>query len=174
VAGLDVDIVKFTLSAKKYKTLFDFPGWGKHILSFGGTFGLVENTTDEPVPTFERFWAGGSGSIRGFSFRGVGNIDPETTEQVGGEVLMLGSVEYTMPVYTDMARGAFFIDVGKTDSDVTDINLNNMRASAGFGVRMRVPFLGNSVISVDFGIPLVRKSEDDTQTITFNFGGSGL
>ncbi|GJQ59345.1 MAG: outer membrane protein assembly factor BamA [Candidatus Scalindua sp. AMX11] len=174
VACLDVDIVKFTLSAKKYKTLFDFPGWGKHILSFGGTFGMVENTTDEPVPTFERFWAGGSGSIRGFSFRGVGNIDPETTEQVGGEVLMLGSIEYTMPVYTDMARGAFFIDAGKTDSDVTDINLNNMRASVGFGVRMRVPFLGNSVISVDFGIPLIRKSEDDTQTITFNFGGSGF
>ncbi len=174
VAGLDVDIVKFTLSAKKYKTLFNFPRWGKHIISFGGTFGLVENTTDEAVPIFERFFAGGSGSIRGFSFRGVGTIDTDTGEQIGGEVLMLGSVEYTMPVYTDMARGALFIDVGKTDDDINDINLNNMRASVGFGVRMRVPFLGNSIISVDFGIPLVRKSEDDTQTITFNFGGQGF
>lgn len=174
VAGLDVDIVKFQLSAKKYKTLFDFPRWGKHIISFGGTLGLVDNTTDEPVPTFERFYAGGAGSIRGFNFRGVGPIDPETDDQIGGEVLMLGSVEYTMPVYTDMARGALFIDVGKADNDLDDINWNNMRASIGFGLRIRVPFLGDSIVSIDFGFPIKRKDYDDTKTVLFNFGGSGF
>jgi outer membrane protein assembly factor BamA len=104
----------------------------------------------------------------------VAPIDPITEEQVGGEVLMLGTVEYTMPVYTDMARGALFIDVGKADWEVGDINFNNMRASVGFGVRMRVPFLGNSIISVDVGIPVAKKDADDTQTITFNFGGAGF
>ena len=173
VSGLDVDIVKFSMSATNYKTLFDFPNWGKHVISFGGTIGVVDSTTDEEVPIFERFFGGGSGSIRGFSFRGVGPVDETTGEQTGGEILMLGSVEYTMPVYTDMARGALFLDVGKADNEINDINLNNMRASVGFGVRIRVPFLGNSIVSVDFGIPIVRKDEDDTQTITFNFGGAG-
>ena len=51
------------------------------------------------------------------------------------------------------------------------MNFSNMRASLGFGLRVRVPFLGNSVVSVDLGVPVIKKSEDDKQTITFNFGG---
>ena len=174
VSGLDVDIVRFVVKAKKYNTIFDFARLGKHVISYGGTFGIVESTTDEEVPIFERLFAGGGGSIRGFSFRGVGPIDPVSKEQIGGKVLILGTVEYTMPIYSDMIRSAFFIDAGKADTDVNDINLNNIRASLGFGFRVRVPFLGNSVVSVDFGFPFIRKSEDDEQTITFNFGGGGL
>ncbi len=174
VSGLDVDIVRFVVKAKKYNTIFDFAGLGKHVISYGGTFGIVESTTDEGVPIFERLFAGGGDSIRGFSFRGVGPIDPVSKEQIGGKVLILGTVEYTLPVYSDTVRSAFFIDAGKADTDVNDINLNNIRASLGFGFRVRVPFLGNSVISVDFGFPFIRKSEDDEQTITFNFGGGGL
>jgi outer membrane protein insertion porin family len=174
VSGLDVDVVRFIVKAKKYNTIFDFVRWGKHVISYGGTFGIVESTTGEGVPIFERLFAGGSGSIRGFSFRGVGPIDPVTKEQIGGKVLIIGTAEYTMPVYSDMVRGAFFIDAGKADTDVNDINFSNMRASLGFGFRVRVPFLGNSVVSIDFGIPFISKSEDDEQTITFNFGGSGF
>jgi outer membrane protein insertion porin family len=174
VSGLDVDIVKFSVSAKRYKTIFDFVKWGKHVFSYGGTFGIVESTSNETVPIFERFYAGGSGSIRGFSFRGVSPADPETEEQIGGKVLLVGSVEYTMPIYGDAIKSAFFLDAGKADADVNDINFNNMRASLGFGFRVHVPFLGNSVVSIDFGFPFIRESDDDTQTITFNFGGSGL
>jgi outer membrane protein insertion porin family len=174
VSVLDVDIVKFITNGKKYHTISDSPKWGKHVLSYGGTFGIVESTTDEGVPIFERLFAGGSNSIRGFSFRGVGPIDSASKEQIGGKVLITGTTEYTMPVYSDMLRGAFFVDVGKVDTDVNDINFNNLRASLGFGVRARVPFLGNSVVSIDFGFPFVDKDSDDEQTITFNFGGSGM
>jgi outer membrane protein insertion porin family len=174
VSGLDVDIVKFIARGQRYHTIFDFPNWGKHVLSYGGTVGVVESTTDEGVPIFERLFAGGSNSIRGFSFRGVGPVDPISREQIGGKVLINGTVEYTMPVYGEMIRSAFFIDAGKADTDISDINLSNLRASLGFGFRVRVPFLGNSVVALDFGFPFIRKDEDDEQTITFNFGGSGL
>jgi outer membrane protein insertion porin family len=174
VSGLDVDIVKLVIKGKKYHTIFDIPNWGKHVLSLGGTFGIVESTTDEDVPIFERLFAGGSNSIRGFSFRGIGPVDPVTKEQIGGKVLILGTAEYTMPAYSDMLRGALFVDVGKVDTDVNDINFNNLRASLGFGFRARVPFLGNSVVAVDLGFPVIRKDEDDEQTVTFNFGGSGF
>jgi outer membrane protein insertion porin family len=166
--------VKFAIRGKKYHTIFNFPNWGKHVLSYGGTFGIVESTTDEGVPIFERLFAGGSNSIRGFSFRGVGPIDSVSKEQIGGKAKLTGTTEYTMPVYSDTIRGAFFVDVGKVDTDVNDINFNNLRASLGFGIRARVPFLGNSVVSVDFGFPFVDKDSDDKQTITFNMGGSGM
>lgn len=174
ISGLDVDIVKFVTSGKKYHTIFDFPNWGKHILSYGGTLGIVESTTDEGVPIFERLFAGGSNSIRGFSFRGIGPIDPVSKEQIGGKLLIIATTEYTFPVYSDMLRGAFFVDAGKVDTDVNDMNFNNLRASLGFGVRARVPFLGNSVVAIDFGFPFISKDSDDEQTITFNMGGSGF
>ncbi|MEE9260121.1 MAG: outer membrane protein assembly factor BamA, partial [Candidatus Scalindua sediminis] len=60
VSGLDVDVVRFIVKAKKYNTIFDFVRWGKHVISYGGTFGIVESTTGEGVPIFERLFAGGS------------------------------------------------------------------------------------------------------------------
>jgi outer membrane protein assembly factor BamA len=135
--------------------------------------GIVESTSLEDVPIFERFFAGGSNSIRGFQFRGVGPVDRKTDQQVGGNILILGTVEYSLPLYEDMLRGALFVDVAKVDnSDKRDeFDSNSMRASWGFGVRAKVPFMGNSIVSVDFGFPFRDKDTDDEQTVTFNFGG---
>ena len=171
-SGLDVDMIKFVTKGTKYHTIFNFPDWrGKHVFSYGGTFGMIEATSDEGVPIFENFFAGGANSIRGFAFRGVAPIDVTTGEQIGGKALLLATAEYTMPVYSDMVRGAFFVDAGKADTDLNDININNMRATLGFGFRAKVPFMGNSVVAIDFGFPFIRKDKDDEQAITFNFGG---
>ena len=64
VAGLDDDIAKFRFKTTKYNTLFEVPKWGKHVLAYGGTLGIVEPTAGNSVPIFERFFAGGYGSIR--------------------------------------------------------------------------------------------------------------
>ena len=174
-SGLDVDMIKFVAKGTKYHTVFNFPDWrGKHVFSYGGTLGVIEATSDEGIPIFENFFAGGANSIRGFAFRGVGPIsetDEVSTEQVGGKVLLLASAEYTLPVYGDMVRGAFFVDTGKADTDTNDLNFSNFRATVGFGFRAKVPFMGNSVVAIDFGFPFIRKDKDDEQAVTFNFGG---
>jgi len=174
-SGLDVDMIKFVAKGTKYHTVFNFPDWrGKHVFSYGGTLGVIEATSDEGIPIFENFFAGGANSIRGFAFRGVGPIsetDEVSTEQVGGKVLLLASAEYTLPVYGDMVRGAFFVDTGKADTDTNDLNFSNFRATIGFGFRAKVPFMGNSVVAIDFGFPFIRKDKDDEQAVTFNFGG---
>ena len=89
----------------------------------------------------------------------------------GTAALLSNSGEWSAPVYGDMLRGAFFLDAGKADTDVNDLNLSNFRATIGFGFRAKVPFMGNSVVSVDFGFPFISKSNDDEQSVTFNFGG---
>jgi len=165
-------MIKFIAKGTKYHTVFNFPDWrGKHVLSYGGTLGMIEATSDEGIPIFENFFAGGANSIRGFAFRGVGPTDVATGEQIGGKALILATTEYTVPVYSDMVRGAFFVDAGKADTDLNDINFNNFRATLGFGFRAKVPFMGNSVVAIDFGFPFIRKDKDDEQAITFNFGG---
>jgi len=171
---MDVDVVKFLIKGSRYHTVFNFPDWrGKHVLSYGGTLGIVESTSEDDVPIFERFFAGGANSIRGFQFRGVGPVDRKTEEQIGGNILILGTVEYSLPLYGDMLRGALFVDVAKVDNSDKrdDFGSDSLRSSWGFGFRAKVPFMGNSVVSVNFGFPISDNETDDEQTVTFNFGG---
>lgn len=173
-SGIDVNILRFTVSAKKYYKIFEPEWWGAHILNVRGTLGLVDSTSDEPVPIFERFFAGGTGSIRGFDFRGVAPADPVTDEQVGGESLVLFGVEDSFPIYKNLLRGVAFIDAGKVDEDVSDIGLDNMRVAVGAGVRFTLPFFGRMSVGLDVGFPIMRESEDDIKTITINVGGGGF
>lgn len=173
VSGLDVDIVKFIIAGRKYQTIYNSPKKGKHIISLGGTAGFIETTSGEDVPIFERFFAGGTGSIRGFRFRGASPI--EDGEQVGGNLLLLASLEYNFPIFKDLLRGVTFLDAGKADKDIGDINLDNFRASYGFGMRLSVPIFGRAVISLDYAFPIVQQDGDEVQRFSFNVGqGSGF
>jgi outer membrane protein insertion porin family len=122
------------------------------------------------VPIFERFFAGGSGSIRGFDFRGVSPIDPTTKEQIGGNNLILMGVEETFPIIKKFLNGAVFLDVGKADNS---LGLRRMRASIGAGLRITLPFFGRMSIGLDFGIPLRKEKGDETKFIGINIGGAG-
>lgn len=171
VSGLDVDIAKYKFQTTKYNTLFEIPKWGKHVLAYGGTFGIVEPTSGNVVPIFERFFAGGYGSLRGFRYRGVAPRDDKTGDQIGGDILLLMNTEYLVPIYKDIIRAAMFIDSGKADETVGDINFDRFRVSTGVGLRLSIPFLGRSTIAIDYGIPIIKENGDKTQSFSFNFGG---
>lgn len=171
VAGLDVDIAKYKFQTTKYNTLFEIPKWGKHVLAYGGTFGIVEPTSGSTVPVFERFFAGGYGSIRGFQYRGVSPTDEKTGDQIGGDILVVMNAEYLVPIYKDIIRAAFFVDSGKADKTASDINFEQFRVATGLGLRLSIPFLGRSTIAIDYGIPVLKEEGDETQAFSFNFGG---
>jgi outer membrane protein assembly factor BamA len=42
--------------------------------------------------------------------------------------------------------------------------------SAGFGVRWIIPLFGQVPMSLDFGFPIAKDSEDDTQLLSFTIG----
>ncbi|HHT9132253.1 MAG TPA: BamA/TamA family outer membrane protein, partial [Candidatus Tripitaka californicus] len=151
--------------------IFELQRWGKHVLSFRGTMGVVRpHSGEKEVPVFERYFAGGTGSIRGFDFRGVAPVDSKTKEQIGGDTLLLAGVEETFPIIKRFLSGAFFVDIGKADNN---LGLGKMRASIATGVRITLPFLGRMSIGLDFGIPLMKQSEDDTKLMSINIGGAG-
>ncbi len=173
VSGLDVNIAKYKFQATKYSPLFEVPHLGKHIISYGGSFGIVESTSGEKVPIFERFFAGGFGTLRGFQFRGVSPIDKKTGDQIGGNALLLMNTEYLVPLYKDVVRAAIFVDAGEVPDSINNMNFDQIRLSTGIGLRLNIPFLGRSTIAVDYGIPVIKKDEDKTQAFSFNFGGGG-
>jgi outer membrane protein insertion porin family len=162
----DFNFVKTQIHAEHYFTLYRTGGGFKHVLALRTRFGCARPTRlDEDLPTFERFFAGGSGSLRGFRFRGVG--PRENGDPIGGNALLLASVEYTFPIYHNYLRGALFVDSGSLVPKLRDLKGETLRVSVGFGVRI-APF-GIVPIAIDIAFPVRKRHEDERQTVLIDF-----
>jgi outer membrane protein assembly factor BamA len=153
----------YTVEGSKYWTTYQRPdGSGRHVLAFRSQAGFAGSDT----PVYERFYAGGFRSLRGFEFRGVGPF--EQGLNIGGKFLFLNSLEYQIPV---VASDRFYM-VGFVDSGTVEqnIDLNNYRVSAGVGLRIQVPMLGPVPIALDFGFPIVKGPGDRQQIFSFWLG----
>ncbi|MCH7873548.1 MAG: BamA/TamA family outer membrane protein, partial [Planctomycetes bacterium] len=64
------------------------------------------------APVYNRFFAGGTGSIRGFDFRGVGEHKGLAKTNIGGDFMLLSGAEYSFPLIGDSVRGLVFLDTG--------------------------------------------------------------
>ncbi|MCY2963852.1 MAG: BamA/TamA family outer membrane protein, partial [Planctomycetota bacterium] len=82
--------------AKQYFTLYERPTGGhRQILALTGNLSWAGDAT----PIFERFYAGGFQSFRGFAFYGV--TPRENGVRTGGLWQALGSAEYLLPITAD-------------------------------------------------------------------------
>ncbi len=115
------------------------------------------------APVFERFFAGGTGSIRGFDFRGVGEYQGLRNDNVGGDFLVLLGTEYSFPLIGENVRGHVFMDSGTAGSGV-------YRASVGFGARLTINLLGPLPLEFNIAAPILSDSEDDEQAFSFLIG----
>jgi outer membrane protein assembly factor BamA len=152
-----------TLEGSQYFTTYQRPdGSGRHVLMLHSQAAWAGSN----APVYERFFAGGFNSLRGFQFRGVGpNVDGF---MVGGDFLWLNTIEYQVPVKAnDQLYLVAFLDSGTVERD---ISIHNYRVSAGFGIRITVPMMGPVPIAVDFGFPIVRAPGDHTQLVAFYIG----
>ncbi len=154
---------RFDVDARQYFTLYQRPdGGGRQILTVGGQAGWTGNDT----PIFERYFAGGFQSFRGFAFRGV---SPEQLGcYIGGQFQAIGTVEYSIPLLAnDMIRLVTFSDFGTVDDGIT---FGAFRASVGAGFRIQLPMMGPVPLAFDFGVPVVRQQTDITQVFSFYVG----
>jgi outer membrane protein insertion porin family len=159
----DYEFGRASVSGRQFFKVYERrDGSGRHVLSLRGEFGL----TDEDTPIFERFYAGGFQTLRGFSFRGIG---PTVFDQkVGGRMLLLSGAEYYFPLTADdNVGGVVFTDMGTVEST---LDITKYRVTTGFGLRVRVPGMGPVPLAFDFGFPIVKTAFDDTQVFSFSVG----
>ncbi len=151
----------------KYFTVWQRPdGTGRQVLALHSAVGWAGDNT----PVYERFFGGGFRSMRGFEFRGVGPavVRDGTTYETGGDFMVLNSLEYQVPlVAKDAIYAVGFIDTGTVEQRV---QLTDYRVSAGVGLRIVVPMLGQVPIALDFGFPIVKAPQDQTQIFSFWLG----
>ncbi len=140
-------------------------GSGRHVLGVR-TQVAVAGTN---APVFERFYAGGIRSFRGFSFRGVGPF--ENNLAVGGTFSFLNTIEYQIPVLpSDKMFLVAFLDHGTVESK---FEIKDYRVSVGAGLRIAIPALGPLPLALDFAVPLNRGMGDHRQLFNFSVGVFG-
>jgi outer membrane protein insertion porin family len=144
--GGDKDFTKLTASASKHFSLIR-----NSTLEFRLRAGLTSAYGDsKEVPIYERFYAGGADTVRGYHERKVGPIDPVSKDPIGGEAMVVGNIEYLYPVI-EMAKAALFYDVGNVWSEVSDFGSSGYKSGIGFGVRLKTPL---GPVRLDYGWPL--------------------
>jgi len=107
------------------------------------------------LPASERFFAGGSTTVRGFALDRLGDgstIDQDGFPQ-GGNGLFIINNEIRFPIRGPIGAVAF-LDLGNVFQGVNDMAVNRIRGGAGFGVRYRSPI---GPLRVDVGFKLDRR-----------------
>ena len=119
----------------------------------------------------ERYFLGGSNTLRGFDFRGVGPNDGDYA--LGGETFINTTVELRKPIYStpipgtsrlqEVFRMILFLDAGIIDTEPFQLDLSETRVSTGvgFGLTQPIPLVFN------FGFALRSGEGDELEVFSF-------
>jgi len=144
--GGDKNFFKTYTYGSYYKTFFE-----KIVLELGSRGGIVTSYgNSDSVPIYERFFAGGATTIRGYEQRAVGPRDA-ANNPIGGESLFIGNVEVGFPVFKNVIRGAVFFDFGNVWENTGDFFKGGVKSGAGIGIRVKTPI---GPVRLDWGYPL--------------------
>ncbi len=127
----------------------------------------AESPTDgtKDVPLFERFYAGGIGSIRGYDRHAVGprveDVLPNVLgssgrDPIGGRSLIELSLEIRRALTKNLDL-AIFADAGQVSLNTLTYPLDSLSYGSGIGVRYRTPV---GPIRVDLAFPVAPRNGD--------------
>lgn len=128
--------------------------------------GSIVGVKVENVPVARRFYAGGGGSVRGYSYQGVGPRLSDNTPK-GGTTVWDGSLEVRQRVKGLWSLVAF-ADAGSTSDGIAP-DFRSVSAGAGLGVRYD---LGFGPVRFDVAVPLSSRAGDPAYQIYLSIGQS--
>jgi len=175
VAGLggDNEFIKLEHESTWIWSLDDEKKW---ILSYRTREGAAfPYGSTELVPLQDRYFAGGTSTVRGYDTREIGPkvrtlvvIGPK--ERIGGELRFINNLEIKYRL-SDLLRLYGFFDAGGVWRKPSDFDLASIKTSIGIGIGVDVPALGP--IRIDFGFPLNPDSDQGNGRLhlvtSFNF-----
>lgn len=98
------------------------------------------------VPPKDRFYLGGSSTVRGYGFRDIGPED-EGGNPLGGRIMGLGNAEARVGIWGPLGT-AIFIDAGGLWQSSDEITTGSTGLGTGIGLRVSTPF---GPIRLDYG-----------------------
>ncbi|HTX20161.1 MAG TPA: BamA/TamA family outer membrane protein [Bacteroidota bacterium] len=137
----------------------------------GGVAELYDPANTTPVPPTHKFFAGGSGSVRGWKSRDLAAF--ENPDQ-GGNVILEGNIESRVPLFSEGSKfwflnldnfmGALFVDYGNLWNNLSEMEIANVAIAAGGGLRYQT-FVGP--LRFDLGLRVYDPKEPQGQRWIF-------
>ncbi|HEY2123680.1 MAG TPA: BamA/TamA family outer membrane protein [Chthoniobacterales bacterium] len=143
----------------RYSTYFSL---GKTLLAFGARFGYIDAVNGtSAVPIDERFFNGGSTTVRSFYET---ELSPKDTDNhpIGGLARSIFNAEYNVPIWGDLL-GAAFVDAGGAGNTPFD----NFATGVGGGVRYNLPI---GPVRVDYAVNPAPRKNQSSSVISLSFG----
>jgi translocation and assembly module TamA len=139
---------------------------GRSVLAARALAGQASGAGEFSLPPDQRFYGGGSGTIRGFRYQGVGpqfcvkyyvpvpnQPCPTDGNPIGGTAIVAGSLEWRQRFGRNFG-GAVFVDAGQVSASLKPLP-SDFRVGVGMGVRYYTPI---GPIRFDVAIPTGRKT----------------
>ena len=150
---------KLRVGGAEYISVFD-----ESVIKLSGEIGVTDAFGGE-VPIYDRFFAGGLNTIRGYEFRKVGPLD-ENSDELGGNSILIGSIELDVPLFKRV-NGAWFFDAGNVWDSSYAWNPFDINITTGPGIRLDLPI---GMLRLDYGMPIYNVNDEDGGEFHFNFG----
>jgi outer membrane protein insertion porin family len=166
--GSDLEFYKLSYNSKFY-----FPVSEQTTLLLNMDLGYGDGYgKDEDLPFFERFFAGGLRTVRGFDNNSLGLRDNLNNPR-GGDLRTVAGAEYIFPVPfvekpPKSVRLSAFYDIGNVFlRDEAGFDSDELRSSTGVSFVWLAPI---GPLRFSWAKPLAKKDGDDTQVFQFTIG----
>jgi translocation and assembly module TamA len=138
---------------------------GRSVLAVRGLAGVAEGAGELSLPPDQRFYAGGTSTIRGYGYQLVGPMFPHTDNPTGGTAITTGGVEFRQRLYTNWGFVAF-ADAGQVSASLKPLP-DDIRVGVGAGLRYYTPI---GPIRFDLAVPVDRRPGEDSFEVYIGLG----
>jgi translocation and assembly module TamA len=138
---------------------------GRSVLAVRGLAGVAEGAGELSLPPDQRFYAGGTSTIRGYGYQLVGPMFPHTDNPTGGTAITTGGVEFRQRLYTNWGFVAF-ADAGQVSASLKPLP-DDIRVGVGAGMRYYTPI---GPIRFDLAVPVDRRPGEDSFEVYIGLG----
>jgi translocation and assembly module TamA len=145
-------------------TYLDVFNDGRSILALRGLVGQVSGAGVFGLPPDQRFYAGGSATVRGYRYQTLGPQFPDRIP-TGGNAIATGTVEVRQRILGSYGVVGF-VDVGQVSSNGAPFT-SNWHSGAGIGARYYTPI---GPIRLDVAVPLDKLPGGDSFELYIGIG----
>jgi translocation and assembly module TamA len=138
---------------------------GRSVLAARALAGLAQGAGELSLPPDQRFYAGGTSTVRGYAYQLVGPTFPHLANPSGGTAITTAGVEFRQRLYTNWGVVGF-VDAGQVSTSLKPLH-SDVRIGTGAGARYYTPI---GPIRLDIAVPVGRRPGEDSFEVYIGLG----
>jgi translocation and assembly module TamA len=143
---------------------FWFDTEGRSVLALRALIGSVQGAGQFELPPDQRFYGGGSATVRGFKYQSIGPMFPDNNP-IGGTAIDTGTVEFRQRLFGDFGAVAF-VDAGQVSAESAPFG-GKLRVGLGGGLRYYTPI---GPVRIDIAVPANKPAGGDRFEVYLGLG----